>query len=184
MLRMPILRGMGSFLIAEDAPERVEALVVLGGSSFDRAQAAANLYEQDYTPLLLTVGENVPSVLQVLDTILTEAQLSQIALKEHGVPTHAIVAISVGTSTMEESEAILAYCQQEQITSLAILSDKFHLRRTRGVFEDKFEEAGIKVIFCGASSSRYEEEEWWRYEAGLIMVSNEYMKLIYYFLKY
>ena len=48
------------------------------------------------------------------------------------------------------------------------------------VFSQKFEESGIQLIFRGAPAKDYDENEWWKYEKGLLMVNNEYIKWWYY----
>ena len=88
------------------------------------------------------------------------------------------------TATKEESEAILTYCKQHNYSKVIVLSSKFHTRRVGDVFKPLLEDEGIQVIVHGAPSSLYKEAEWWKYESGMIMVNNEYMKHIYYFLKY
>jgi hypothetical protein len=40
------------------------------------------------------------------------------------------------------------------------------------------------VIVRGADPIPYKIKGWWKYEKGMIMVNNEYMKLVYYGLKY
>jgi hypothetical protein len=52
------------------------------------------------------------------------------------------------------------------------------------VFEDKFDEAGIRINFHGAAPLEYTELNWWQNEEGLIMTNNELVKLFYYFIKY
>ena len=46
VFRNSILRGMGNFLIKEDAIEKCDAIVVLSGNAMDRATEAALLYKQ------------------------------------------------------------------------------------------------------------------------------------------
>jgi len=79
---------------------------------------------------------------------------------------------------------ILKYCIDHDIKKTIILSSKFHTLRVRKVFEPVLEKNGIEVIIRGAPSTKYSEHNWWKKEAGLIMVNNEYVKLVYYFFKY
>jgi len=65
-----------------------------------------------------------------------------------------------------------------------VVSSELHLRRVRWVFEDKFEDAAIKVHFYGAKNPDYNRTNWWHHEEGLIMTNNEVVKLFYYFFKY
>jgi uncharacterized SAM-binding protein YcdF (DUF218 family) len=65
-----------------------------------------------------------------------------------------------------------------------IISSAFHMRRVRWVFEELFTDAGIEVLFHGASAMEYDSSNGWKNEEGLIMANNEMVKLFYYLLKY
>jgi hypothetical protein len=51
-------------------------------------------------------------------------------------------------------------------------------------FRKRFEQAGIALCIAGAPSTTYNEKLWWAKENGLIMVNNEYIKLLYYWITY
>lgn len=184
LLRIPIARGVGNYLIAQDEQTITDAVLVLGGGSKDRAIEAAKLYHEGFSQLFICTGEHVPSVLEVLEMDLRECDLARLQLIKSGVPAALIDTMRVGTSTMEEANILLSYCKTNKLNSVTVLSSKFHLRRVKNVFKDLFEENGIAVVFHGAPSSRYNESNWWTSEQGLIMVNNEYMKLLYYWCKY
>lgn len=184
LLRWPILRGMGNFLITEDPVAQVDAVFVLGGSVFDRGVEAARVYEQGLGRRFIFTGAPVPNALEALGLDSTEAECTRNAAVEAGLPLELTTALNVGTSTYEEFEALLAYAQAEGLDSVMVISSCFHLRRIGRVFRKPFHEAGITVLLHGAPSSVYDETRWWAHEEGLIMVNNEYVKLVYYLLKY
>lgn len=184
LFRIPILRGLGNHLVDTDEPQQVEAIMVLGGNSKDRGAEAARLYQKGFADHFVCTGGNVPGVLEVIDTVLYEAQITQIWMEHEGIPSSKIELLLEGTSTWEEAEALERLCKEKGWKKVMILSSMFHMNRVRFVFEDRFEAAGIEVLFCGAPSSRYDEKVWWQSEEGLLMVNNEYVKLIYYWLKY
>jgi uncharacterized SAM-binding protein YcdF (DUF218 family) len=98
------------------------------------------------------------------------------------MPDSLIRVLKTGTSTREEAELILDYSRDLGLKKVMVVSDKFHTHRVEQVFRDKLEDAGIELVLRGAPSSRYSEDQWWAGEAGLLMVNNEYIKLVYYFL--
>jgi hypothetical protein len=65
-----------------------------------------------------------------------------------------------------------------------VVSDKYHTNRINYAFRHLYKDAGIELILRGAHSSQYLENLWWASETGLLMVNNEYVKLIYYYIKY
>ena len=184
LFRNPILRGIGRYLVSDNPLEQTDAICVLGGNSFERGLEGAAVYAQFPGTLVIATGGNFPLQIQALDTVMTEAQLTRLVMAKRGVPDSLIVTLNSATSTMEESDEILEYCKQHQLKKITLISSTFHLRRMRWVFEDKFAEAGIEIRLHGATDKEFDSENWWKNEQGLITTNNEYIKLMYYFLKY
>ena len=181
--KTPILRSVGNHLIQEDPETYAEYTFVLGGNSLDRGMKALDIFNKKLTANLVCTGGNIPSVLAAIDTTLYEAEITAALLEKHGIPKNNIKTLTTATSTSEESEEILQYCLKNNIRKANLITSKFHLRRVRNVFEDKFIDRGISLHFIGAPSSHYNEDEWWKSEEGMIMVNNEYVKLGYYFVR-
>jgi uncharacterized SAM-binding protein YcdF (DUF218 family) len=179
----PILRSVGNFLIAEDEITQADAIFVLGGNNYDRSLKALDLLQLGMAPIIYTLGENVSNDLMILGHDISDALLSQEFLMDYGLSLDQVVPVVKGTSTAEESEAILSVCKEKGYSTIVIVSDKFHLRRIRFVFKNKFADHQINVQLAGAPNSNYNEEYWWQFESGLIMLNNEYIKLVYYALK-
>lgn len=185
IFRIPILQSVGSFLIREDKLSKSDAIFVLGGNIFDRSTHGVYLYQQDYADIILPLGETVEKVLIAANVNKPDAVLSKdYMVSELNTPEDVIIPIIKGTSTKEEAEAILKYSLANDYNKIIIVSDKFHLRRIGYTFKSEFKTNGIEVILSGAPNSSYREDFWWKYEQGLIMVNNEYVKLLYYLIKY
>jgi uncharacterized SAM-binding protein YcdF (DUF218 family) len=182
--RRPIMRVFGNYLIQEDELARCEALFVLSGNPKDRALEAARLLKAGYAPKVVCTGESVHRILLVVGDSTDEAGLSRMGLIAAGVPDNQIEVLHIGTSTREESEAILAYCKIKGLKKIMVVSDKFHTNRIDYAFRDVFEDAGIQLVLRGSPSNAYSESNWWANEEGLIMVNNEYIKLLYYYIKH
>ena len=184
LLRRPLLRGLGAFLVAEDPPCRVDAVYVLGGSAENRGEEAARVYQAGWGRRFTFSGEPVPGPLRVEGIERTEAQQTRDVAVRHGLPDSLARAVNVGTSTWEESNFILAEARANGYDTIMIISSSFHLRRIRYVFRERAREEGITVVLHGARNGEFDDAAWWRSEDGLMMVNNEYVKLAYYLLKY
>lgn len=171
-------------MIAEDQLKKSEAIAVLGGNSFDRALHASQLYHEGWAQELICTGGNSPLVLEAVGVSMFEAEVSEKVLLDHAVPSSAILNLTTSTSTFEEAKELLLHCEQNGIKNLIVVSSLFHLTRVKMVFSKVFASSEVELQFSGASSSKYDEQNWWKSEAGLIMVNNEYVKLIYYLVKY
>lgn len=180
IFRIQILKGFGNYLIYESELKKADAIFVLGGNIFDRSRKAAEIYHDGFSNKVITLGENLASI---TDSI-PDALMSQDYLMEYGVDEQSIVPLVKGTSTREETELILNFCLENHYKEIIVVSDKFHTRRISNTFIDSFQEEGVHVMIQGVSHSSYDEEYWWKSEEGLIMVNNEYVKLMYYWWKY
>lgn len=178
------MRGMAGYLTDTEPAEQCDGIFVLGGNALDRGQEAARLYHEGMAEQVYCLGGNVPSVLEIIDTLIPECDFTSRVVTDYGVPPHLVQRVPEGTSTQEEAEIALRICREQGLTLIIVISENFHTRRVRNVFEEEFENTGIRVLVCGAASTRYKEETWWDSEEGMLMVNNEFMKLIYYWWKY
>ena len=183
IFRQPLLRSFATALIKEDPMAPADIIVVLSGGSLDRGNNAANIYRSGYAKHIVCPGGNKVRELQILNLDITESALTRMNLLKQGIPDSAIVIIEKGTSTKEEADVMLEFCQQKQIHSILLVTSRFHTRRAGQVFRQKFEDAGIKVNVQGAQCSRFDELNWWKSEDGLIALNNEWLKQIYYWLR-
>lgn len=183
VFKTQLLSVIGNFLIAEDVPQKADAIFVLSGSPVDRAYKAADLYNKKYAPHVVSTGSAIPSLFSAINLNITESELSEIVLKRTGIPQKNILVYPFGTSTKQESDRILNVCKEKSWSKIIIVSDRFHTRRVRFTFKKKMKNEGIECIIVGAPSLRYLESHWWKSENGLLMVNNEYIKLVYYCLR-
>jgi uncharacterized SAM-binding protein YcdF (DUF218 family) len=179
-----ILQALGSHLTVQTSTAPTPYLVILGGNSFERGSAALPWIEDGRAAHIICTGGNVPSSLLALDTLLTEAQLTQRFLVARGIASDRITLLENNTSTLEEAATLKAWCAAHGVNQLTILSSLFHLRRVRNVFTQVFEGTNVNLTYAAAAPLNYNPEFWWQSEEGLIMVNNEYMKHLYYWWNY
>ncbi|MFN8287086.1 MAG: YdcF family protein [Chitinophagales bacterium] len=184
LFRYPLLRFTSNALIEQNTLQKADALFVLSGNSYDRGNEAARLYAEGYTPLIVCTGANPVTELKSLDMDTLESDMLVANLHRQGIADSVIVQLKQGTSTREEAQTVLAYCQRKGFKKVIVLSSLLHTARVNSVFRNDFEKAGIALIVRGAASSHFKESEWWKSEEGLIAVNNEWLKTIYYWFKY
>ncbi len=182
--RNTLLRAMGDFLITEQPATHVDEVFVLGGAIVDRGIEAAKVYERGISNKFVFTGAPIPTAIEGLGIDSTEAACTRHEAVRYGLPLANTVVLNKGTSTFEEAEALLAQAQADGADTVMIISSMFHLRRVGFVFRKRFAGSGITVLLHGAPSQTFDERQWWTSEEGLIMVNNEYVKLLYYRLKY
>lgn len=184
VFRVSILQSFATYLICQDKLEKSDAIVVLSGGGYDRGNEAAKLYKEGFAPLIICTGGNPAFEFRVfnIDTLESDATIAN--LHRLHIPDSAIVPIRKGTSTREEAEEILNYAKEHQYKKLIIISSKLHTYRVNKVFRKDMKKAGIQLFVHGCFNSRFDEMHWWQDEDGLIAVNNEWIKTVYYWLKY
>ncbi|MEI6312296.1 MAG: YdcF family protein [Bacteroidota bacterium] len=183
LFRISIFKSAAGFLIQEDKiPSSSQACYILSGNAFDRGNKAIELYKSNKVMHFYCSGENLSNDLKAFGINKKECALQKEYLVKNQVPDSCISLIEKGTSSYEELKAIDKYCHEHYIDRAIIVSSKFHTRRIQLIL-DKME-AYTSFTVIGASSSNFKELEWWNSEYGLIALNNEYVKWMYYKLKY
>ena len=180
----PILRGLGNYLVDEDPLQYSELVVVLGGSSYERGMEAVNVHRIHPAKRYVTTGGHVPSALLALDTTLLEAQLTAHLMIKKGMPDSLITPLLTATSTQEEAIEVRAFAEKGNYKTITVISNDYHLRRVRRTFDKAFEGSTIVLSYHGAKSEDFDPNAWWKKESGLVLTNNEYIKLMYYFIKH
>jgi uncharacterized SAM-binding protein YcdF (DUF218 family) len=184
VFRVPLLRTVSEYLVKEDPHTATDAIYVLGGAPLERGLEGARLLANGVAPVVYCTGELVPTVLVAEGIDRTEGELTRNVAIDAGADPDQVKLIDKGTSTWEESEAIIAHAMEAGFTNITIISTEFHLRRVRRVFRQQAQGTNVQVHVRGAPSLVYDRHRWWESEEGLLMVNNEYMKLLYYWLRY
>lgn len=182
--REPLLRQCSKVLIQEDVLKNADAIIVLSGGGYDRGNEAVKLFNEGLGPVMICTGANPVYDLRSFGVDTLECYGSSANLLRLGVPDSCIRVIAAGTSTFEEADTLRHYLEANKYRTVILVTSKLHTGRVKRVFTHKFQGAAITFFVHGAASSRYDELNWWKNEDGLIALNNEWLKTIYYFLKY
>jgi uncharacterized SAM-binding protein YcdF (DUF218 family) len=184
VFRAPLLTGLANSWIVDDAPEKSDAIVVLGGGVDYRPFAAARLYNDGWAPTVLIMDVGL-SPTEEMGLKQPERDVTRQVLLKQGVPEQAIVPVGRSVkNTFEESKAVLAWATEHGAQKLLIATELFHTRRARWVFRKQFRGTHTLVKFAAVAPGDYARTNWWQHEQGLINFQNEWVKLPYYWLKY
>ncbi|MCX2727491.1 YdcF family protein [Thermomicrobium sp. 4228-Ro] len=121
----------------ERAP--ADAIVVLGAAQYNgrptrafraRLDHAAALYRQGYASTVVLVGGSVAP------DDLTEAEVGARYLQQLGIPPEALVVVPVGRNTWQSLEAAATTLHARGVQRLLLVSDGFHLFRSKLMARD------------------------------------------------
>jgi uncharacterized SAM-binding protein YcdF (DUF218 family) len=167
-----------------------DALVVMAGSStyLERTDWAARLYREGRAPLIILTNDGVRggwSVAEQRNPLFVE--LAAAELRRAGVPGEKIEIIQeTATGTYEEALRLREYSVAHKLRSILVVTSAYHSRRAlwtlRRVFEGSGIEIGLDAPAPGIQTPT--PATWWWHPMGWQIVPGEYVKIIYYWMKY
>ena len=166
--RHPLLRLAGRVWIDDDAPQRSDVIVVLGGDNYeaDRAARAAELFKAGWAPTVVASG-------RFLRSYASSADLTERDLTERGVPTQDIVQLTHrAENTSEEIEVIYRLAAQKYWKKILIVTSNYHTRRTKMICERLFP-VKMEVRVIAAPDADYDPDSWWRSRLGVKLFFHE-----------
>jgi len=186
-LRVPILTGLANYLVNTDTPlQKADLIFVLNGDYNTRPFTASDLYKQGFAPLV-AIAQAQSSPAQLLGLVDNPTDIAVEVMKLRGVPSDRLLVlkdIDPVTSTFDEARALRGYIETHKLNSVILVTSAFHTRRSRWIFERELAGVPVRLLVTAAPHSGFDASNWWQSEEGLIFLNNEYIKLIFYKIKY
>jgi uncharacterized SAM-binding protein YcdF (DUF218 family) len=167
-----------------------DAIVVMSGSStyVERTQKAAELYREGRAPLVLLTDDQTrggwSSALQRNPYFVERATDELI---KQGVPAEKIrIAPGVASSTHDEALLLKDYATAQGLRSLLVVTSAYHSRRALRSLRQTFDGTGTTIGLDAVppGSQTPSPAFWWLQTEGWRSVGGEYVKLIYYRLRF
>jgi uncharacterized SAM-binding protein YcdF (DUF218 family) len=186
LARWRILAAAGAFLVDADPAKPCALIFLLNGDLDTRPAAAAALWKQGLAPrIAIARSESSRAVQMGLVPNVTDLALE--ILQHEGVPRTAVDEVPFPggvTSTRDEARALRAWLRAHPADSILIVTNAIHTRRARWIFARELGGAGIRLALYAVPDRRFSVSRWWENEHGFLGVYNEYLKLLYYHLRY
>ena len=184
----PLAAWIGARLLITQAPlDTADAIVVLGGSATykERAREAARLLLKGRSQRVLVTNDNMRgpwSNAEYRNPYFYERTLDEI--KSAGVPEKNVeLLLKPVAGTYEEAQLVRQYAEENKLRSVLIVTSGYHSRRALWVFSRVFRDTGIRVGLIGVASG-IKPGTWWLSIEGWRRVPAEYVKMVYYVIKY
>lgn len=167
-----------------------DAIVVLSGSSayIERTQKAADLYRQGRAPLVLLTDDHTRGGWS--NTLQRNPYFVERATEElirEGVPAENIKIVpGLASSTHNEAVLLKDYATKQRMRSVLVVTSAYHSRRALHTIRQSFAGTGTTIGIDPAQMGAQTPSTafWWLQLEGWRSVGGEYVKLIYYRLKY
>lgn len=188
--RQPLLTWLGRQLVREDPLAPSDAIVVLAGGTPSREIEAADLYRAEYAREIILTVEPEPVALEILRGrgIGVRSRLEERVqyFSDLGVPRSALTVLDAGTvvSTAQEAALVAEWVRRTRLTSLIVVTSRFHSARSSMVFERTFRGTGVTLRVRPTTADDFRPEDWWRHRPTLRDGIFEWQKLLLYRIRY
>jgi len=183
--RRSVLAGIGEFLVIHDRLEPADLIFVLTGDITTRPKHAAVLFHQGLAPLVL-ISRSEDSLPVQAGAYPNPTDSSIMIMEKLGIPAAQIIQLAPRGGvkhTFDEAEALLAYSREHPVHKVIIVTSDLHSRRAKFIFR-RVLGGRIQLMLAPIKDLKYGATDWWNSEDGVIGCQNEYVKLVYYHIKY
>ena len=173
-------RGVGRWLIRQDAVGPADVIVVLSGRMPARAEQAGYIYHLGYAPeIWITHPANPAEDLAAMGIrYFGEDDYSQAILIRQGVPQTSVHILPDSIlDTEEEITEIVSRMRDEKKKTAIIVTSPEHTRRVR-VLWNKLAGGDLRAIVRSAPQDNFDADHWWANTADALSVVREIMGLL------
>jgi uncharacterized SAM-binding protein YcdF (DUF218 family) len=176
-------------IVSADLPN-ADAIAVLSGSStyVERTHKAAELYREGRAPLVVLTDDQTRggwSSAEQRNPYFVERAHDE--LTKQGVPAERIrVAPGVAASTRDEALILKDYAAARGFRSVLVVTSAYHSRRALRTLRHAFDGTGTAIGIAPVPPGTQTPSPmfWWLHVQGWRSVAVEYVKLVYYWLRF
>ncbi|MDX6289147.1 MAG: hypothetical protein QOH42_946 [Blastocatellia bacterium] len=187
----PVIAWAGArLLIVKLDLASADAIVVMSGSATyrERAAWAARLYREGRAPIVILTNDSLKSGWDNKEQRNPYFyELAARELQQQGVPESKIQVVSgIALGTYEESLGVRDYAGAHQLKRLLVVTSAYHTRRALWSLRHACEGSGIEIGIDSPAPGWQTPapSRWWWRRWGWKVVAGEYVKLIYYWMRY
>ena len=179
--REAILGEVGELLIAEDAVQRVDVMVISKASVAADSLEVGRLYGECYGHEIIMGAwraDNavVPAIRELGVPFLDESDLATEILRRSGVPDTAVRVLPANVDgTESEIAAVAAYARERQPASLLFVTARSHTARARSLLRDALPTT-TRLLVRAPRTDSFRGDAWWRSRDDSREVCTEYLR--------
>ena len=174
----------GAWLVVADPLKKADAIIVLGGTMYERPLEAVDLLKEQWAPRIYLFRELADwGEVELIKrgTPYTRAVDLQIdTMLKLGVPREALHVLDEAGSTAEESQHVLELVTRERFSRVIIVTSKQHTRRARLVMRRRLAGTGAQVIVRPTRYDLAPVDRWWANRGTLRFTVFETQRLLGY----
>src|SRR5580704_7329402 len=175
IVTVTLARGAAHWLVRPDPLAHADVLVVLSGGLPYRAEGAADVYQQGYTPRVWVSRPAGPQeeLAQIGVHYIGEEEYNREAIVHRGVPESAVDFLPGEIEILEEEiEEISRLMRRDGKRTVIIVTSPEHTRRVRALW-NRFAGNDLTLIVRGADEDPIDLDHWWRNTRDVFSVVRE-----------
>lgn len=186
LFRLPLLQALGEYLVTQDSVEEAQIVVILQGSLPDRILHGISLYQRGYAQRVVMVRSHDFSCYDLMEEYGLElpgnVDLNHQVAVQLGVPQEDIIILpGKADSTFDEALIVNEYLQEEGVSSLYVVTSKYHSTRSKKIFTHVLGEER-RVLSWPSPYDPFDPTIWWQERRQARNLLLEYLKLINFYL--
>jgi uncharacterized SAM-binding protein YcdF (DUF218 family) len=171
----------GNFLSSPaKQPTQADCMVILGGDGGARTAQGIELYRQNYSRKIVLTGIESGEPAAQSYYLNWRAQM----LIAAGIPKESIEYDPVSSSSWDEANITLKLAKKHGWKRVLVVSDPPHMLRLKWVWSKIFIGSGVDVVLVPSTPNWWNAGKWWSNEQSAKFVMSEYLKILYYLVKY
>ena len=176
----------GPWLVVADPLQKSDAIIVLGGTMYERQLEAIDLLNEHWAPRIYLFREmadwgEVELVHRGIPYLrAVDVQID--AMLKLGVPREAIHVLDQATSTAQESTMVRELVTREKFSRVIIVTSKQHTRRARMVMQRRLDGSGAQTIMRPSRYDLSPIDRWWAHRGTLRFTLFEMQRLAGYWI--
>jgi uncharacterized SAM-binding protein YcdF (DUF218 family) len=177
---------LGPWLVVADPLEKSDAIIVLGGTMYERPLEAVELLKEGWAPRvylfrqIIDWGEAALIERQIAYTREVDLQIE--VMEKLGVDRARIHVLEQANSTADEADYVHDLARREGLRRVIVVTSKQHTRRARMVMRRRLDPIGTQVIIRASRFDRSDVDRWWANRSTLRFTLFETQRLIGYWI--
>lgn len=180
------LPRLGAWLVVEDPLQKADAIIVLGGTLYERPLEAVELLEEGWADRVFLFQQVVDwgeaSLIERKFPYTREVDLQIDVMHRLGVDKSRIAVLEQANSTADEADYVFQLATREKFQRLIVITSKQHTRRARLVMNRRLDDLGVQVIVRASRFDRSDVERWWANRSTLRFTLFEVQRLMGYWI--
>jgi len=183
-----LLRTAGRCLDVGRPPQKADAVVLLNGGYNTRPFVAAALVHGGWAPKVILNTVSLHPV-QAAGVVPPSHEIALKALQYGEVPRDRVVLLETSVkTTFDEARGVANYLAANPATRLLLVTEGPHTRRAEWIFRLVLDrlvpDRHVEIVSISAPAEDFDPATWWRSKSGFLFVTSEYLKLLFYALRY